>query len=49
MIYINWLKLCLIYETLSGEEIKNLILKNIQPKRATTDEDDKNTEKNLQH
>jgi cell division protease FtsH len=36
-------KALLIYETLSGEEIKNLILKNIQPKK-TTDEDDKNTE-----
>ena len=36
-------KALLIYETLSGEEIKNLILKNIQPKKAT-DEDDKNTE-----
>ena len=27
-------KALLIYETLSGEEIKDLILKNIQPKRA---------------
>tara|TARA_B100000315_G_C14349888_1_gene483496 strand:- start:49 stop:789 length:741 start_codon:yes stop_codon:yes gene_type:complete len=36
-------KALLIYETLSGEEIKNLILKNIQPKR-TIDEDDKNIE-----
>jgi cell division protease FtsH len=36
-------KALLIYETLSGEEIKNLILKNIQPKK-TTDEDDKNSE-----
>ena len=36
-------KALLIYETLSGEEIKDLILKNIQPKRST-DEDDKNTE-----
>jgi len=29
-----------MYETLSGEEIKNLIFKNIQPKRST-DADDK--------
>ena len=29
----------LIYETLSGEEIKDLILKDIQPKRSTGDED----------
>ncbi len=36
-------KALLIYETLSGEEIKNLILKNIQPKR-TIDADDKNIE-----
>ena len=36
-------KALLIYETLSGEEIKNLILKNIQPKR-TTDGDDKHSE-----
>ena len=33
-------KALLLYETLSGEEIKALILKNIQPKR-TTEEDDK--------
>ena len=33
-------KALLIYETLSGEEIKDLILKNIQPKRATNNEDD---------
>ena len=37
-------KALLVYETLSGEEIKDIILRNIQPKR-TTDEDDKNTEK----
>jgi cell division protease FtsH len=37
-------KALLIYETLSGEEIKDLILKNIQPKR-TIDVDDKNIEK----
>ena len=36
-------KALLIYETLSGEEIKNLILKNIQPKK-TTDVNDKNSE-----
>ena len=36
-------KALLIYETLSGEEINDLILKNIQPKRAT-DEDVKNKE-----
>ena len=33
-------KALLIYETLSGEEIKDLIFKNIQPKR-TVDKDDK--------
>jgi len=37
-------KALLIYETLSGEEIKDLILKNIQPKR-TADEVDENKEK----
>ena len=36
-------KALLIYETLSGEEINDLIFKNIQPKR-TTDEDVKNKE-----
>ena len=36
-------KALLVYETLSGEEIKDLVLKNIQPKR-TTNENDKNTE-----
>ena len=36
-------KALLMYETLSGEEIKDLIFKNIQPKR-TADEDDKNKE-----
>jgi len=36
-------KALLIYETLSGEEIKDLILKNIQPKRST-EADDKNKE-----
>jgi len=33
-------KALLAYETLSGEEIKDLILKNIEPQR-TTDDDDK--------
>ena len=33
-------KALLIYETLSGEEIKDLILKNTPPKRATNNEDD---------
>ena len=33
-------KALLLYETLSGDEIKDLILKNIQPKR-TLEEDDK--------
>jgi ATP-dependent Zn proteases len=32
-------KALLIYETLSGEEIKDLILKNTQPKRAKDDEE----------
>jgi len=36
-------KALLIYETLSGEEIKDLILKNIQPKRSAED-DSKNSE-----
>ena len=36
-------KALLVYETLSGEEIKDLILKNIQPKRAS-EEDSKNVE-----
>ena len=33
----------MLYETLSGEEIKDLISKNIQPKRSE-DEDNKNKE-----
>ena len=33
-------KALLIYETLSGEEIKDLILKNIQPKRTSDGEGD---------
>ena len=36
-------KALLVYETLSGDEIKDLILKDVQPKR-TTNEDDKNIE-----
>ena len=36
-------KALLVYETLSGEEIKDLVLKNIQPKRST-EEDKKNIE-----
>ena len=36
-------KALLIYETLSGKEIKDLILKNITPK-IPVDEDDKNKE-----
>ena len=36
-------KALLLYETLSGKEIKDLILKNIQPKR-TTNEDDEHKE-----
>ena len=36
-------KALLVYETLSGEEIKDLVLKNIQPKRSTN-EDEKNIE-----
>ena len=31
-------KALLVYETLSGEEIKDLILKNIQPKRTKNDD-----------
>ena len=36
-------KALLVYETLSGEEIKDLVFKNIQPKRSV-DEDNENTE-----
>ena len=32
-------KALLIYETLSGEEIKDLILKNTEPKRSKDDQD----------
>ena len=34
-------KALLVYETLSGEEIKDLILKNTQPKRSDSEEDKK--------
>ena len=33
----------MIYETLTGDEIKDLVLKNIQPKRSAN-EDEKNIE-----
>ena len=36
-------KALLVYETLSGEEINDLVFKNIQPKRSV-DEDSENTE-----
>jgi cell division protease FtsH len=36
-------KALLVYETLSGEEIKDLVYKNIQPKR-TNEDADKNSE-----
>jgi len=36
-------KALLVYETLSGEEIKDLILKNTQPKRSS-EEENKNKE-----
>ena len=36
-------KALLLYETLSGEEIKDLVLKDIQPKR-TKEEESKNKE-----
>ena len=36
-------KALLVYETLSGEEIKDLILKNVQPKR-TDDKDEQYVE-----
>jgi len=29
----------LVYETLTGEEIKDLILKNIEPKKSSNDKD----------
>jgi cell division protease FtsH len=38
-------KALLIYETLSGDEIKELLLKNIQPKRTTSNEDNKDKNK----
>ncbi len=37
-------KALLVYETLSGEEIKDLILKNIQPKRAKDEENNESEE-----
>ena len=38
-------KALILYETLSGDEIKDLIFKNIQPKRSKADnEDDVETE-----
>ena len=37
-------KALLVYETLSGEEIKDLILKNIEPKRSDHNQDDKKKE-----
>ena len=37
-------KALLIYETLSGEEIKELIFKNIQPKKSADNEDNKDKE-----
>ena len=37
-------KALLTYETLSGDEIKDLILKGIQPKRSTDEDDDKHKE-----
>ena len=33
-------KALLMYETLNGKEIKDLILKNIQPKRTTNEDDE---------
>ena len=38
-------KALLIYETLSGEEIRELVLKNNQPKRTTSNEDNKDKNK----
>jgi len=37
-------KALMLYETLSGEEIKDLILKNTQPKRPENNEEDKSKE-----
>ena len=37
-------KALLIYETLSGDEIKDLILKNIQPKRSNENDEEKKEE-----
>ena len=38
-------KALLIYETLSGDEIRDLILKNIKPERSFKDENDKEDNK----
>jgi cell division protease FtsH len=40
-------KALLIYETLSGEEIKDLILKNAQPKRANEENKEKGEESSV--
>jgi len=37
-------KALLMYETLSGDEIKDLILKNVQPKRTNNEENEKDKE-----
>jgi cell division protease FtsH len=37
-------KALLVYETLTGDEIRDLMLKNIQPKKLTESSDDKNKE-----
>ena len=34
-------KALLVYETLTGDEIRDLILKNVQPKKLTEHDDDK--------
>ena len=39
MICIKLLKALLIYETLSGDEIRDLILKNIKPTRSFKDDE----------
>ena len=36
-------KALLVYETLTGDEIRDLMLKNIQPKKLTESEEDKNS------
>ena len=49
MIFIKLLKPYLIYETLSGDEIRDLILKNIKPTRSFKEEenDDGNLHQHL--